>query len=78
MPLWEQLAEIIREKIKSREYSGRLPSARHLAQEYEVSHKTSEHALRTLRDEGLITSVSGLGYFTKRASPGNGAGQRGG
>jgi len=68
MPLWEQLAEIIREKIKSGEFSGRLPSARHLAQEYEVSHKTSEHALRTLRDEGLITSVTGLGYFTRRAT----------
>jgi DNA-binding GntR family transcriptional regulator len=66
VPLHEQLAEIIRAKIKSGEYNGRLPSARHLAQEHDVSHRTSEHALQTLKGEGLIVSVVGKGYFVKR------------
>jgi DNA-binding transcriptional regulator YhcF (GntR family) len=46
--------------------SGRLPSARHLAQEHDVSHRTSEHALQTLKGEGLVVSVVGKGYFVKR------------
>jgi DNA-binding GntR family transcriptional regulator len=47
VPLHEQLADILRARIKSGEYTGRLPSARHLAQEFEVSHRTSETALKT-------------------------------
>lgn len=66
VPLHEQLAAILRARIKSGEYTGRLPSARHLAQEHGVSHRTSEHALRTLKTEGLVTSVVGLGYFVNR------------
>jgi DNA-binding GntR family transcriptional regulator len=66
VPLHEQLSEILRAKIRSGEYSGRLPSARHLAQEHGVSHRTSEHALRTLKAEGMIVSVQGKGYFAKR------------
>jgi GntR family phosphonate transport system transcriptional regulator len=64
--LHEQLAEIIRARIKSGEYVSRVPSATTLAQEFGVSHRTSEHALRTLRDEGLITPVFGRGYFVSK------------
>jgi GntR family transcriptional regulator len=63
VPLWEQLANLLRAKINSGTYRGKLPSARTLAQEHGVSHKTSEHALSTLRDEGLVVAVKGLGYF---------------
>jgi DNA-binding GntR family transcriptional regulator len=63
VPLHEQLSEIVRAKIKAGEYTGRLPSARHLAQEHGVSHRTSEHALRTLKAEGLIVAVQGKGYY---------------
>jgi DNA-binding GntR family transcriptional regulator len=66
VPLWVQLAQIIRDKIGNGEYSGKLPSAKTLAQEHEVSHKTSEHALSSLRDEGLIVAVQGKGYFVTR------------
>jgi GntR family transcriptional regulator len=66
VPLWEQLAHVIRDKIQAREYTGRLPSARSLAQEYEVSHKTSEHALRHLKDQGIVVAVVGKGYFVAR------------
>jgi DNA-binding GntR family transcriptional regulator len=66
VPLHEQLADILRARIKSGEYTGRLPSARHLAQEFEVSHRTSETALKTVKAEGLVTSVVGKGYFVAR------------
>jgi DNA-binding GntR family transcriptional regulator len=31
-----------------------------------VSHKTSEHALQRLWDEGLVVSVVGKGYYVAR------------
>jgi DNA-binding GntR family transcriptional regulator len=65
--LHEQLAQILRDRIKSGEYTGRLPSARYLADEFGVSHRTSDHALRTLKAEGLVTSIQGKGYFVVRA-----------
>jgi GntR family transcriptional regulator len=66
VPLWEQLAQVIRDKIQAREYTGRLPSALSLAQQYEVSHKTSEHALRYLKEQGIVVAVIGKGYFVAR------------
>lgn len=64
--LHEQLAQILRARIQDGEITSRVPSAKTLAQEYGVSHRTSEHALRTLRDEGLIVAVFGRGYFVRR------------
>jgi DNA-binding GntR family transcriptional regulator len=52
VPLHEQLAEILRGRIRRRELTGRVPSILSLAQEYEVSRRTSQRALVTLRDEG--------------------------
>ncbi len=66
IPLWQQLADILREGIRSGEYTGRLPSAKTLAQEYDVSHKTSERALHALVDEGLLVAVVGRGFYIKR------------
>jgi DNA-binding GntR family transcriptional regulator len=65
-PLWEQLANILRKGVKSGEYTGRLPSAKTLAQDYEVSHKTSERALHALVDEGLLVAVVGRGFYIKK------------
>jgi len=66
IPLWEQLADALREGIRSGTYTGRIPSARSLAQEFEVSHKTSERALHALVDEGLLVAVVGKGFYIKR------------
>ena len=66
MPLWEQLVVILRRQIKSGEMTGRVPSARTLAQQYEVSHRTSERALNALKDEGLVVAVIGKGFYVKR------------
>lgn len=64
MPLHEQLAGILRDQIRSGKLKGRLPSAKSLAQEYETSHRTSERALTTLKEEGLVVAVIGKGYYT--------------
>ena len=65
-PLYLQLAALLREQIKSGKLTGRVPSARSLAEEHEVSHRTSERALAILRDEGLIRAVVGKGHYTVR------------
>jgi GntR family transcriptional regulator len=63
VPLHEQLAAELRAKIKSGELATRVPRILTLAQEYGVSHKTAQHALETLKAEGVIVSVRGLGYY---------------
>lgn len=63
VPLYEQLAELLRADIAKGRLTGRVPSILTLAQEYGVSHKTTAKALTTLRDEGLIVSASGKGYY---------------
>jgi len=63
VPLHEQLAGILEDRISSGELTGRLPSIRHLTQEYGISHRTAERALNDLRDAGLAVSVLGRGYF---------------
>jgi DNA-binding GntR family transcriptional regulator len=37
----------------------------HLSQQYEVSTRTVERSLNTLKDEGLIVARVGRGYFVK-------------
>jgi DNA-binding GntR family transcriptional regulator len=64
--LWEQLARILRDKIKSGELVGRVPSIRSLAQEYSVSTRTAERALVSLRDEGVLVVLHGKGYYVRR------------
>ncbi len=66
MPLHEQLSAILRDQVKSGQLTGRIPSARSLAEEYGVSHRTSERSLNTLRDEGLLVAVVGKGYYVAR------------
>ena len=64
--LWEQLTGILRAKVASGELAGRVPSLRSLSQEYGVSTRTTERALTTLRDEGLLVSMHGKGYYVAR------------
>ncbi len=63
VPLYEQLADLLRADIKRGRIKGRVPSILSLAQEHGVSHKTAAKALTTLRDEGLIVSAAGKGYY---------------
>jgi GntR family transcriptional regulator len=65
VPLYEQLAELLRRDIARGRLKGRVPSIISLAQEHEVSHKTAARALTTLRDEGVIVSAAGKGYYVR-------------
>jgi GntR family transcriptional regulator len=63
VPLWEQLAEILRKDIRA----GNRPimSESHLEQTYGVGRSTVRLALTALRDEGLIVTIPGRGTFVK-------------
>jgi DNA-binding GntR family transcriptional regulator len=63
VPLHEQLSTLLRDQIEKGIITGRVPSILTLAQEHQVSHRTAARSLTTLRDEGLITSVHGKGYY---------------
>jgi DNA-binding GntR family transcriptional regulator len=56
---------LIRGQIRTGELTGRIPSIKHLSQQYEVSTRTVERSLTTLKDEGLIVARVGRGYFVK-------------
>jgi GntR family transcriptional regulator len=62
-PLYAQLAAILRGQITRGDLTGRVPSVKSLAQQYEVSAGTAEKALALLRGEGLIRSSIGRGHF---------------
>ncbi|MGH3192628.1 MAG: GntR family transcriptional regulator [Streptosporangiaceae bacterium] len=66
VPLYLQLAAILRRQIEAGELVSRVPSVRTLAQEYGVSHITAGKALSVLREEGLIESVRGKGAYVIR------------
>jgi GntR family transcriptional regulator len=63
VPLWEQLAGILRAEIQA----GQRPimSESHLEQTYGVGRSTVRLALNALREEGLIVTVPGRGTFVK-------------
>jgi GntR family transcriptional regulator len=65
--LHEQLAGILRSMVIDGRITGRVPSILTLAQEYGISHRTSQRALNTLADEGLIVAVRGKGFYVKRS-----------
>lgn len=64
--LHEQLTTLLRAQIEHGDLTGRIPSIKHLAQQYEVSTKTVERALNALRDQGLVVARVGRGFFVSR------------
>lgn len=67
VPVYAQLAEIIRRQIESGDIARRVPSIKSLCQEYGISHVSAERALGILKEEGLIYSAIGKGYFVTDA-----------
>lgn len=68
-PVYEQLAGILRDMVESGEIPADrpLPSVKTLMQRYGVAQGTAEHAVRILKDEGLVRGVKGKGiYVVKR------------
>jgi DNA-binding GntR family transcriptional regulator len=68
-PLYAQLADLIRTQIRTGELTSRVPSVRTLVQEHELSHMTVSKALDLLKDEGLIVSAKGKGYYVVGGKP---------
>jgi len=63
VPLYTQLASLLRAQIEAGTLTGRVPSVKTLTQEHGVSHITAEKALGVLKAEGLVLSVIGKGTF---------------
>ena len=66
VPLYQQLADVLRGRIESGELAGRIPATKDIAVEYEVAQGTAERALGILRQEGLIISAVGRGHFVAK------------
>jgi GntR family transcriptional regulator len=65
--IYEQVARILRERIKSGRYprSRVMPSARTLSQELEVSIGSVKHAIEVLRADGLVETRIGRGIVVR-------------
>lgn len=71
-PPYLQIADALRaDIIEGRLTAGdKLPSGRALAEEYGVAAMTVQHAVRRLRDEGLLVAWQGRGvYVTDATTP---------
>jgi GntR family transcriptional regulator len=64
-PAYQQLADLLRDKIASGEYPPRtpLPSAKTLSQQYGIAVGTVMRAFDVLRAEGLVRTVAGRGVW---------------
>jgi GntR family transcriptional regulator len=67
VPVYQQLAAILRKKIDSGEIPPRraIPSKRVLSEEYRVSPGTVERAVQALRADGYLKTVMGRGLFVR-------------
>ncbi|MCM3767738.1 GntR family transcriptional regulator [Neobacillus niacini] len=65
LPLYYQLKEIIKEKIKDGSWKEgeKVPSERELMEQYNISRATARKALNDLLFEGLIEKKQGVGTF---------------
>jgi GntR family transcriptional regulator len=58
-----QVADHIATRIEVGEFEHKLPAERALADEYEVAYQTLRHAMKILRERGLIITRQGRGTF---------------
>lgn len=66
VPLYVQVAAILRGRVERGEITSRLPSLKTLTEEFGVSHITAEKAMQVLKDEGLVETVTGKGTYVKK------------
>jgi len=73
VPVYRQLADLLREQIERGEYQPRtpLPSAKTLSQRHGIAMGTVNRAFDVLRDEGLVRTIPGRGVWVidRRESP---------
>lgn len=67
-PPYQQVANSLRAAILTRALSPgeKLPSGSQLAHRYSVARMTVQHAIRLLRDEGLVVSRQGSGVYVRQ------------
>lgn len=65
MPLYARVASMLRERIRGGEWTpgSQIPTIDELRGSYQVSEITLRQAVRTLSDEGLLSSQRGRGTF---------------
>jgi DNA-binding GntR family transcriptional regulator len=63
VPLYEQLAKLLRGQIERGKLTGRVPSEPSLVQEHGISRGTAGRAVQILVDEGLVRISAGKGAF---------------
>ena len=70
IPIYQQIASSIRNKILSKEYisNTQLPSIRTLSKELEVGIITVKKAYEVLLQENLIYSKGAVGYFVNEVN----------
>lgn len=68
VPLYEQLARILRGQIERGELQPDrpIPSVTQLQQTYGLARGTVLHAVQVLIDEGLVATVTGRGTYVRR------------
>ncbi|MEU7915798.1 GntR family transcriptional regulator [Microbispora bryophytorum] len=73
-PKWEQIADVIRERIADGTYppDSPVPSEHKIVQEFGVARGTARKVLEHLRETGEVYAVRGLGSFVA-AKPGEDA-----
>jgi GntR family transcriptional regulator len=71
VPVYQQVASILRERITSGDLTRdqALPSESYLVQQYGISRASARHAVAVLRDEGLVYTVPQRGTFVVSAPP---------
>jgi GntR family transcriptional regulator len=65
VPVYRQLADLLREQVASGELAPRtpLPSAKTLAQQHGIAIGTVTRAVDVLREEGLVRTIPGRGVW---------------
>lgn len=71
MPKYKQIVWEFKNKIEKGilPYGQKLPSINDLSEDYYLSRNTVEKAYSLLRNEGIVESVKGKGYFVKNINP---------
>lgn len=67
VPIYIQLKESIKKKIKDGEYKPgmHIPSEREFAELYGINRMTAKHAINALVEEGLLYRIKGSGTYVK-------------
>lgn len=71
VPPYRQIAVILRGRIADGTIpvGRRIPSLVELEAEFEVARDTLRKAVKVLRDEGLVETVSGMGIYVVKPPP---------